>query len=73
MIVLYLVLLVAVILVNRSLFGSAIKPTDIFTLIWCVFAGLTSCGMFGFYPTGTLTNILIIVPLRKIRIMLILT
>ena len=68
MIVLYLVLLVAVILVNRSLFGSAIKPTDIFTLIWCVFAGLTSCGMFGFYPTGTLTNILIIVTIISFNV-----
>lgn len=61
MIILYLTLLVAVILINRYLFGAAIKPTDIFSVIWCVSAGLTSCGILGFYKTGTLTNVLIIV------------
>ncbi len=61
MIVIYLTLLVAVILINRYLFGAAIKPTDIFSIIWCVFAGLASLGTLGFYKTGTLTNVLIIV------------
>lgn len=68
MIVIYLTLLVAVILINRYLFGSAIKPTDIFSIIWCVFAGLASLGVMGFYQTGILTNVLIIVTIISFNV-----
>ena len=61
MVLLYLVLLVAILVVNRYFFGMLIKPTDIFSVIWCTIAPLARMGVYGYYPTSISTNVLIII------------
>ena len=58
MVLLYLVLLVAILVVNRYFFGMLIKPTDIFSVIWCTIAPLAQIGFYGYYPTSISTNVL---------------
>ena len=57
----YLVLLAVILIINRSIFGTKIMPTDIFSAIWCIFAGTASLGVLGYYKTEFEVNIMIIV------------
>lgn len=60
MFLVYLLLLTAILLINRTFFGLKIMPTDVFSVIWCVFAGTASLGVLGYYPTGFAVNMMII-------------
>lgn len=68
MIVIYLSLLAALLLVNRYFFGSLIKPNDVFNCIWCVFGGLTSMGVLGFYKTSLTVNLMVIVTILSFNL-----
>ena len=61
MFLVYLLLLVAILLMNRTFFGMKIMPTDVFSAVWCIFAGTASLGILGYYPTGFTVNMMIIV------------
>ncbi|MBE6544325.1 MAG: oligosaccharide repeat unit polymerase [Ruminococcaceae bacterium] len=61
MVLVYLLLLVAIMLINRTFFGMKIMPTDVFSVIWCIFAATASLGVLGYYPTNFTTNMMIIV------------
>lgn len=61
MLLVYLLLLVAILLINRTFFGMKIMPTDVFSAVWCIFAGTASLGILGYYPTGFGVNMMIII------------
>ena len=57
----YIALLIFIIIINRILFGLRIMPTDIFSFIWCIFAGTASIGTYGNYKTDFSTNLMVLV------------
>ncbi len=57
----YIALLFCILIINRILFGLRIMPTDIFSIVWCVFAGTASIGAYGNYTTTFETNLMVMV------------
>ncbi|MBW3110295.1 oligosaccharide repeat unit polymerase [Bacillus sp. MCCB 382] len=54
--ILYLVILVNILIVTKTLYNSILKPNVLFSSIWCIAASIASIGLFGIYKPSDLVQ-----------------